>query len=547
MSKLKPWQWGGLAAVVVVAVVAIFGVSALFGGGAEPAVPPGSPDVTEPEQPAVREVRVNGSLVFPNRVELTFDTAGEVGEVLVQEGERVPAGQVLARLDDLSITALEQKLAEAQFGLDTAQDALEAAREEFINTPLERAEFEARIANARKEADVARESFEDYQRDYLQTLADRTAARVQAEMSLDDARDQLRYYDRDQAGDYSVALERVATRESALEAARQNLANFETDFEELVANARLSRAAAEAALETAEDNLNAFLRNPSRDVANELRIDLEILQRLRDALEEATTNLKQAEDALADLENDRDLHRQAREATVAQAAADLAVARDQLREVDDSEGQDLILQQRLAVVEGAEAALAQAVIDLDKETVGPDQAELAIREKALSVALEKLADLTDGPDLLDVGVKDAAVAAARAAVDDAREELEGAAVRAPFAGIISLVNVEAEDRVNDKSRVIELVDTTVLEIDGLLDAIDLPLVSKGDASKISIASMPGQEFEGTVQWVAEEPRTERGVVSYSVRILVDLPAGVEVPARLSAVTSTITHQGNGEG
>jgi hypothetical protein len=107
--------------------------------------------------------------------------------------------------------------------------------------------------------------------------------------------------------------------------------------------------------------------------------------------------------------------------------------------------------------------------------------------------------------------------------------------------------VEVEDRVNDKSRVIEIIDTTVLEIDGLLDAIDLPFVSEGDASKISIASVPGQEFEGTVQWVAEEPRTERGVVSYSVRILVDLPPGVEVPEKLSAAISTITYRGDGEG
>jgi HlyD family secretion protein len=207
----------------------------------------------------------------------------------------------------------------------------------------------------------------------------------------------------------------------------------------------------------------------------------------------------------------------------------------------------LILQERLAVVEGAEAALAQAAIDLEEEKAGPDQAELAVREKALSVAQERLADLTDGPDLLEVGVKEAGVAAAQAAVADARKELEGSVVRAPFAGTISLVNAEVEDRVNDKSRVVEIVDTTVLEIDGLLDAIDLPLVSEGDTAKITVASVPGREFEGTVLQVAQEPRTERGVVSYSVRITVDLPVGVEVPAELSAVTSTINYPGGGEG
>ena len=37
--------------------------------------------------------------------------------------------------------------------------------------------------------------------------------------------------------------------------------------------------------------------------------------------------------------------------------------------------------------------------------------------------------------------------------------------------------------------------------------------------------------------------TERGVVSYPVRVKVDLPEGVEAPARLSAVTAVVIYQG----
>jgi HlyD family secretion protein len=299
------------------------------------------------------------------------------------------------------------------------------------------------------------------------------------------------------------------------------------------------------AFDTADDAVIAFLRSPTRDKDDGSRMDLKILRRLDDAAEEAATNLKQAENVLADLDNDRDLDLQVRQAAADQAEADLAVAQDNLSEVEDSVDQSLILQERLAVLESAEATLAQAVIDLEEEIVGPDQADLEIREKALSVTQEKLAALTDGPDFLDVGMKAAAVAAAQAAVDDAMTELEGSVVRAPFSGIISLVNVAVGDRVNDKSRVIEIIDTADLEVDGLLDAIDLPFVAEGATSKISIASMPGLEFEGTVLQVAEEPRTERGVVSYPVRIKVRLPAGVEVPAKLSAVTTTITYQGIG--
>jgi HlyD family secretion protein len=528
-------------------MAAIFGVSNLFDGGEDLPASDGLESAVAQERPARRDIPVNGSLVFPNRVELTFDTNGEVGEVLVHGAERVSAGQVLARLNDLTVTALEQKLAKAQFDLNLAEDDLEGAKEEFVSTPLEQAEFEEQIAKAQKEVDDASEKLADFQRDYQQTLATTMTAKVKAEVALDNALEQLGYYGRDQVSDLSAAIKEVSAKELALETETEKLANFDSDFEESLADARLARGTAELAFDTADDAVTAFLRSPTRDKESGSRIDLKILRRLNDAAEEAATNLKQADHVLADLDNGRDLDLKERQAAVAQAEADLAVAQDNLSEVEDSVDQALILQERLAVVESAEATLAQAVIDLEEEIVGPDQADLEIREKALSVTQEKLADLTDGPDLLDVGVKAAAVAAAQAAVDDAMTELEGSVVRAPFSGIISLVNVEVEDRVNDKSRVIEIIDTAALEVDGLLDAIDLPFVAEGATSKINIASMPGLEFEGIVLQVAEEPRTERGVVSYPVRIKVRLPAGVEVPAKLSAVTTTITYQGIGGG
>ena len=51
-------------------------------------------------------------------------------------------------------------------------------------------------------------------------------------------------------------------------------------------------------------------------------------------------------------------------------------------------------------------------------------------------------------------------------------------------------------------------------------------MNEGAKSKVRIASLPGLEFEGSVSQVADEPRTERGVVSYPVRIKVDLPEGL---------------------
>jgi HlyD family secretion protein len=143
------------------------------------------------------------------------------------------------------------------------------------------------------------------------------------------------------------------------------------------------------------------------------------------------------------------------------------------------------------------------------------------------------------PDPLDVALQEARVARAQARVDDALEDLEGAMVRAPFDGVVSLLNAEVDDIVNDESRVLEIVSPGSVEVDGLIDATNLQFIKEGARAEVTIASVPGQEFEGTVSSLAKEPRTERRVVSYPIRIQVNVPPGVEVPLGLSQVTSVV--------
>ena len=542
VSRPRPRRLGALAAGLLAIILAGCGVTTIIGGSDDAASEPGPGNVVVQEQPAAREIPVTGRLVFPSTFELTFETAGKVGAVLVLEGDRVREGQVLASLDDIAISALEQTLAQAQLDLDAAQEALEEAKEEFVTTPLERAEFGEKIAKARKDVEDTDDKLADFQRDYEKDLAAAKKAKVAAEVALHNALEVVAYFDRDQVLSFANARDDVSTKELALDKAKDSLTNFDDDFAELVADALLKQVVAETAFDTAEASLNAFLISPTRDIVEGDRIDLELLVRLQSTLREAETNVEQAKDELATVRGNKLLDLEKRITALAQAESNLVKAKDTLADLSDLVDQDLVLQERLAAAEAADAALAQAVRDLEEELVGSDQVELAIREQALKVAQEKLNDLLDGPDKFEVAVKEAAVAAAQAKVDDALENFEGATIRSPLAGVVFLVNVAVDDKVNDQSRVMEIVDLTQLEVDGLVDAIDIALVKEGDKANITIASLPGQRFEGVVVQVAEEPRTERGVVSYPVRIAVTVPKGVEVPARLSAVTSTITHR-----
>jgi HlyD family secretion protein len=545
LKRSKPWQMVGLAGLAAVVIIGSYGASTLLGGreGAQQPPPTESPKVmADIQQPAEREIPVNGHLVFSSRAELTFDTSGEVGEILVQEGEQVEEGQVLARLDSLTMTALEESLAQSQFDLEQAQDELARARKaEFTGALLEQAQFEEEVARARKALTDAEERLRDFQRNEQQELAAARKAKADAELALDNARRALNHYDRDQVQRLAAAQKRVSDAEMALATATNALTDFEEDYQEALANARLKKAQAEATLEQAEDELTAFLRNPANDVREGELIDVEILERLQAAEAEARTNLEQAQRELTQLEGNRSLLLQERQTAVETARADLAEARDTVEQIEDETDQLLELSTRQAAVAAAQAALAQAQIDLEEELGGPDQAELAVREKAVALAQERLSDLID-PDPRDVALQEAKVSRAQARVDDALEELEGAIVRAPFSGVVALLNVEVDDIVDNESRIIEIVAPGSVEVEGLIDATNIEFVKEGAKAKVTIASVPGQEFEGTVISVAEDPRTERGVVTYPVRIRVKVPPGVEVPVRLSQVTSVVLYE-----
>jgi len=382
-------------------------------------------------------------------------------------------------------------------------------------------------------------------------------------------------FDRDRAQELADARQLVANKELEMEAARKNLADFDANYQALLASAALKKANAEDARDIAEDNLTEFLINPVRNVREGQLIDVELLQRLEAAVEEARTQLTTAENELNKLRNDRQLLLEEARAAVPRVEAELVRGQDDLarleREADrnlslqmrqanfevaqarlaqaevdfqkEMTGPDqLILRQLEAGLESAQAQLSQARADLEKERGGPDQAELAVREKAVALARKNLEDLV-APDSFDVALRQANVTAAQARVDDALEELEGATVRAPWDGIVSRVNIAVEDNVNDKSRVLEIIDPREVEVDGLVDAVDFRFVEEGATVSVTISSLPGEEFPGRVIRIAEEPRTERGVVSYPVRIAVDLPEGLEVPVRLSAVSATVLYRG----
>ena len=198
------------------------------------------------------------------------------------------------------------------------------------------------------------------------------------------------------------------------------------------------------------------------------------------------------------------------------------------------------------------ADLVTAESDFAEITGGVDPLELDAAERRVDLALALLVsvevDLTEllaGADALDVSLREADVASAAASLEVAAQRLENAVIVAPWDGLVSLLNVEEGDQVNEGTTILEVVDPTVVEVDGIVDEIDVLFVQPGARASISMDAIPGEELNGQVSEVATEAINQQGVVSYPLRIRVQTPTGVLLPEGLSAVAQVIIREERG--
>jgi multidrug resistance efflux pump len=241
---------------------------------------PGSEAGEPTEVPVVRadpRVVVEGRLVPNETVSLAFATGGEVAEVLVEEGDLIQVGDVLALLGNRE--PLEAQIANAELELLNAQQALDKLEEQ---ADLARSEALRRIALATRALRDAQYQLDNYtvpsdQEDLepieathimKERLDEAQAAfdQVKSRSSNDPVRKDRKEALDEAQSDYNTAvrrLEYVIAVESAQDDLEKALEDFEIyqqgpKSEDLVAaEARISAAEANlAAAQAALDNLD---------------------------------------------------------------------------------------------------------------------------------------------------------------------------------------------------------------------------------------------------------------------------------------------------
>jgi HlyD family secretion protein len=203
---------------------------------------------------------VNEARVFPTA------SGARVLQVLADAGDRVNAGQALARLDGRQISAdselLTAQVRRARTALAEAEVGLTAARQNFARTQsgpvesgLDARGADAQLSEARKALTRA-----------LQTQKETALSTDQAEIALRQAQSE---YDRALSvkGDGVLAIEQVEARRAQAELAASRLRSQRVDASAIVENRRSTLAQLEARAGNARGDAGAFLDARRQGVA----------------------------------------------------------------------------------------------------------------------------------------------------------------------------------------------------------------------------------------------------------------------------------------
>ncbi len=118
------------------------------------------------------------------------------------------------------------------------------------------------------------------------------------------------------------------------------------------------------------------------------------------------------------------------------------------------------------------------------------------------------------------------VESARLNLDAAQSALDDAFVTAPFAGVVTTVNVKEGENLTsmDFSKpAFQIIDPENLEMTGMVDEIDIADVRPGQEAVVTLDALPGTEVAGTVTYISQAAKIEAGVVLYETTIRLQDP------------------------
>lgn len=170
----------------------------------------------------------------------------------------------------------------------------------------------------------------------------------------------------------------------------------------------------------------------------------------------------------------------------------------------------------------------------------PQAASLQSATLDYQTALASYAKATQGSSATDLQIQENSVKSAQIQVEQARANLQGAVIVAPFDGVIAAVTGNVGEQVG-ASPIITIIDLTSMRIEANIDETDIGQIAVGQPVSITLDSLPDLHLPGRVTAIAPSANMQSGVVTYVVHVL-PTQADARLRAGLTATASIIVEQ-----
>jgi HlyD family secretion protein len=171
-------------------------------------------------------------------------------------------------------------------------------------------------------------------------------------------------------------------------------------------------------------------------------------------------------------------------------------------------------------LEQATNSYNSAQAGFERASKGADNAQLSAALQQIEAAQANLDKLKQPVKTYNVEQAQMQLKQAQLQVDQAARRLAQAQLSAPKDGVISILMVDAGETVATQP-VMTLVDLSRLHIDITVDEVDVARIKPGQEVDITLDALPEVQLKGVVDRIAPTSTTISGVVSYSVRVMLD--------------------------
>ncbi len=265
-----------------------------------------------------------------------------------------------------------------------------------------------------------------------------------------------------------------------LAAAQSSLAAAQAEYDRLVAPPTAEEVnAARSELVSAQSALNTLLAGPSDDTMTSLHSDLK-------SAEVARAEAQSAYDRVA-WRNDVGRTSEAANLQEATLAYEKALAQFNIGSAGAAEDE----------VESARARVLQAQNTLNLLLQSAEELDVAAARAKVEQNRAALEDLLDGPSAEALEKAELAVEQARLAAEDVKREIEGGAIRAPMAGVVTSVSIEQGDAVTG-GPIIGLANIDVAQVRFWIEELDISAAVPGFPVSIVFEAFPEFSYTGKI-------------------------------------------------